>query len=145
MKNVVPVSAPSETDDADRSAAKYFREHADGREHLLVFNGEIHDITLYSTKDRVWHDPEKLKAIIRAGKPLVLFHNHPADGGRAAMFPSYDDFGVAGLFSFMAYVENPHLPIEFRVMQPGSPGTIVSYGFKKAAVESIRKVARSYQ
>jgi hypothetical protein len=145
VHNVELVSAPSETDDADRGAAEYFQKHADGLEHLLAFNGEMHDITLYSTKDRVWHDAEKLKALIKAGKPLVLFHNHPVDGGRAAMFPSYDDFGVAGLFSFMAYAENPNLPIEFRVVQPGNPGTIVSYGFKKAAVENIQELAKSYQ
>jgi len=145
VKNVAVVPAPNETDDADRSAADYFRRHADGLEHLIIFNGDLHDITLYSTQDRVWHDPEKLKAVITAGKPMVFFHNHPADGGRAGMFPSYDDFGVAGLFSFMVYAENPNLPVEFRVVQPGNHATIVSYGLKKSPIEDIKMVALEYR
>ena len=107
VKDVVLVPAPSEIDEADRNAAEYFRTHADGKEHLLVYNGELHDATLYSTRDSVRHDPEKLKAIIKAGKPMIFFHNHPAEDGTAAMFPSYNDFGVAGLFSFMVYREDP--------------------------------------
>jgi hypothetical protein len=145
VKEVVLVPAPSEMDAADRGAADYFRNHADGLEHLLVFNGELHDVSLYSTKDRVWHDPEKLRATIHAGKPIIFFHNHPADGGRAAMFPSYDDFGVAGLFSFLVYAENPNLPVEFRVIQPGGEITTVSYGFKKAADAEIKAVAMEYR
>ena len=61
------------------------------------------------------------------------------------MFPSYDDFGVAGLFSFMVYRENPSLTVEFRVMQPGEEDTIVSYGFKGTALEDIRKLALEYR
>ena len=38
---VVLVPAPSEIDDADRSATDYFKRHADGYEHLVVFNGEL--------------------------------------------------------------------------------------------------------
>ena len=145
VKSVALVTAPSETDDADRSAADYFNRHADGLEHLIVFNGDLHDISLYSTKDHVWHDPEKLKAVIKAGRPIVVFHNHPAEGGRAAMFPSYEDFGVAGLFSFLVYAENPNLPVEFRVVQPGNQSTIVSYGVKKPVIEDIKKVALEYR
>jgi hypothetical protein len=145
VKNVAIVPAPKETDDADRRAADYFTRHTDGLEHLIVFNGDLHDISLYSTNDRVWHDPEKLKAVINAGKPMVFFHNHPADGGRAAVFPSYEDFGVAGLLSFMVYAENPNLPVEFRVMQSGNQGAIVSYGLKKPAIEDIQKVALEYR
>ncbi len=145
VKDVVLVPAPSEIDEADRIAAEYFRTHADGKEHLLVYNGELHDATLYSTRDSVWHDPEKLKAIIKAGKPMIFFHNHPAEDGTAAMFPSYNDFGVAGLFSFMVYREDPSLAVEFRVMQPGEERTIVSYGFKGTAIEDIKTVAREYR
>jgi hypothetical protein len=145
VNNVALVAAPNETDNADRSAADYFARHADGLEHLIVFNGDLHDISLHSTKDRVWHDPDKLKAVIKAGKPMVFFHNHPADGGRAAMFPSYDDFGVAGLFSFTVYAENPNLPVEFRVVQPGNQDTIVSYGFRKPAIVEIRNLALEYR
>ena len=145
VKDVALVPAPSETDEADRIAAEYFRKHADGREHLLVYNGELHDETLYSTRDRVRHDPEKLKTVIKAGKPMIFFHNHPAEDGRAAMFPSYSDFGVAGLFSFMVYRENPSLPVEFRVMQLGRESTSVSYGFKGTAVENIKKIALEYR
>ena len=145
VKDVVLVPAPCEIDEADRTAAEYFRTHADGKEHLLVYNGELHDATLYSTKDAVRHDPEKLMAVIRAGKPMIFFHNHPAEDGRAAMFPSPDDFGVAGLFSFMAYRENPNLAVEFRVMQLGKENTIVSYGFKRAAIEDIKKAALEYR
>jgi hypothetical protein len=145
VKDVALVPAPSESDEADRIAAEYFRKHADGKEHLLIYNGELHDATLYSTRDRVRHDPEKLKAVIEAGKPMIFFHNHPVEEGRAAMFPSYDDFGAAGLFSFMVYAENPGLAVEFRVMQLGKESTVVSYGFKGAAVEDIRKVAEEYR
>ena len=145
VKDVALVPPPSEIDEADRIASEYFRTHADGNEHLLVYNGELHDVTLYSTRNRVLHDPEKLTRVIKAGKPMIFFHNHPAEGGRAAMFPSYDDFGVAGLFSFMVYRENPSLAVEFRVMQLGTERTIVSYGFKGTALEDIKKVALEYR
>jgi hypothetical protein len=145
VKEVSLVSAPRETDEADKIAAEYFRKHADGNEHLLVYNGELHDVTLYSTKNRVQHDMEKLKGVIQAGKPMIFFHNHPADAGRAAMFPSYDDFGVAGFFSFLVYSQNPSLPVEFRVIQLGGEDTVVSYGFKGAAVENIKEIASEYR
>ena len=145
VKDVVLVPAPSETDEADRIAAEFFRKYGDGKEHLLVYNGELHDVTLYSTRDRVRHDPEKLRAVIKAGKPMILFHNHTAEDGRSAMFPSYDDFGVAGLFSFLVYKEDPNLALEFRVMQLGEESTIVSYGFKEKAVEDIKKMALEYR
>jgi hypothetical protein len=145
VKDVVLVPAPSEIDEADRAAAEYFRKHADGNEHLLVYNGELHDASLYSTRDTVRHDPEKLKAIIKAGKPMIFFHNHPPEDGWASTFPSYDDFGVAALFSFMAYAEDPSLAVEFRVMQLGKENTVVSYGFKGTAVEEIKKIAQEYQ
>ena len=144
VKSVALVPPPVEMDDADRSATDYFRKHADGLEHLVVFNGELHDISLHSTKDMVWHDPEKLKAVIRAGRPMIFFHNHPEEGGRTAMFPSYEDFGVAALFSFTVYAENPNLPIEFRVMQAAKESTIVSYGFKQGPVADIKGIAREY-
>src|SRR5262245_49416958 len=145
VKDVRLVPAPSEIDDADRIAWEYFRAHADGNEHLLVYNGELHDVTLYSTRNRVRHDPERLTTVIKAGKPMIFFHNHPAEGGRAAMFPSDDDFGVAGLFSYMVYRENPSLAVEFRVMQLGTERTIVSYGFKGTTLEDIKKAALEYR
>ncbi len=145
VKEVSLVSAPRESDDADKIAAEYFRKHADGNEHLLVYNGELHDVTLSSTKDRVQHDTQKLKEVIQAGKPMIFFHNHPADAGRAAMFPSYDDFGVAGFFSFLVYSQDPGLPVEFRVIQLGGEDTVVSYGFKGAAVENIKQIASEYR
>lgn len=145
VKNVKLLFAPSEMDDADRIAAEYFRTHADGNEHLLIYNGELHDVTLHSTGNRAWHDPEKVTAAIQTGKPMIFFHNHPADGGRAAMFPSYEDFAVAGLFSFMVYKENPRLKVEFRVMQLDKDVTSVAYGFKGTAIEEIRKVALGYR
>jgi hypothetical protein len=145
VKEVMLVSAPSESDEADRLAAEYFKKHADGNEHLLVYNGKLYDTTLHSTRNMVWHDTEKLKAVIKAGKPMIFFHNHPGEDGQAAMFPSYDDFGVAGLFSFLVYAENPDLAVEFRVMQLGQESTTVAYGFKGAAMEEIRKVALEYR
>jgi hypothetical protein len=102
-------------------------------------------VSLYSTKYRVQHDPEKLNAVIKAAKPMIFFHNHPAEDGRAAMFPSHDDFGVAALFSFMVYRENPSLSVEFRVVQLRQESTIVSYGFKGTALEDIKKVALEYR
>jgi len=145
VKNVMPAPAPRETDEADRLAAEYFRNHADGHEHLLVYNGELHDVTLASTRDQVRHDPDKLKAVIKAGKPMIFLHNHPPEDGRAAMFPSYEDFGVAGLFSFMAYAENPNAAVEFRVVQLSRETTIVAYGFKGTALEEIKKSAEEYR
>jgi hypothetical protein len=145
VKDVVLVQPPSEKDEADSLAAEYFTKHADGKEHLLVFNGKLHDLTLYSTRDRVRHDPEKLKAVIDAGRPLIFFHNHPPEDGRAAMYPSYDDFGVAALFSFLAYRGNAEIPVEFRVMQLTGEGTVVSYGFSGTALQEIRNVAREYR
>jgi hypothetical protein len=144
VKDFVLVPPPGEIDEADRLAAEYFRTHADGIEHLIVYNGELHDVTLYSTRNRVQHNPETLDAVIKSGTPMIFFHNHPPDG-RAAMFPSYDDFGVAGLFSFMVYRENPSLAVEFRVMQPGKENAIVSYGFKSTALEDIKKLALAYR
>ena len=117
VQDVALVPALSEVDNADRIAGEYFKRHANGKEHLLVYNGELRDVTLYSTTNRIWHDPEKLKAVIRPKKPMIFFHNHPAQDGRVAMFPSYEDFGVAGLFSFMVYREDPSLVVQFRVMQ----------------------------
>src|SRR5215469_4654432 len=145
VKKVTLLSAPSEMDDADRIAAEYFRAHADGKEHLLIYNGELHDVTLSATGNRAWHDPEKIATAIKAGKPIVFFHNHPTDGGKAAMFPSYEDFAVAGLFSFMVYSQNPGLQVEFRVMQLGKDVTSVSYGFKGTAIEQIKQVALEYR
>jgi hypothetical protein len=145
VKDVALVPPPGEIDEADRMAAEYFRTHADRNEHLIVYNGELHDVTLDSARNRVQHDPEKLNAVIKAGKPMIFFHNHPAEDGRAAMFPSYDDFGVAGLFSFMVYRENPSLGVEFRVMQLGQENAIVSYGFKRTALEEIKRLALEYR
>src|SRR5215469_14935939 len=87
VKKVTLLSAPSEMDDADRIAAEYFRAHADGKEHLLIYNGELTDVTLYSTRNRAWHDTEKIAAVIKTGKRMIFFHNHPIDGGQTAMFP----------------------------------------------------------
>lgn len=145
VKNVTLLPAPSELDDADRIAAEYLRTHADGNEHLLIYNGELHDVTLSSTENRAWHDPEKVAAVIGAGKPMIFFHNHPADGGKAAMFPSYEDFAVAGLFSFMVYRQNPSLKVEFRVMQLGKDLASMSYGFKGTAIDEIKKMALGYR
>jgi hypothetical protein len=145
VKDVVLVPAPSERDEADRAAAQYFETRADGKEHLLVFNGELHDVTLYSTRDSVRHDPDKLEAVIKAGKPMIIIHNHPAEDGRAAMFPSQDDFGAAGLLSFMVYREDPRLTVEFRILQPGKEDTIVSYGFKRSALREIKDLALEYR
>jgi hypothetical protein len=145
VKDVVLIPAPGERDEADAMAAAYFRTHADGKEHLLVYNGELHDVTLYSTRDTVRHHPEKLKALIAAGRTMIFFHNHAPEKGRAAMFPSHTDFGVAALFSFLVYRENPQLPVEFRVMQLGNENAVVSYGFKGTALEEIRKMAEEYR
>src|SRR6185436_17598441 len=81
VKDVVLVPAPGERDEADRAAAEFFKTCADGNEHLLVFNGELHDVSLDSTRDSVRHDPEKLEAVIKAGKPMIFLHNHPAEDG----------------------------------------------------------------
>src|SRR6185369_17811944 len=45
----------------------------------------------------------------------------------------------------MVYREDPSLAAEFRIMQPGKEGTIVSYGFKGSALEGIRNLALEYR
>ena len=140
VKSVELVPMPSEIDEADKLAAVTFKKIADGQEHLLVYNGEFHDISTNSTMNTVGHDPEKLSNIIKAGKPIIFFHNHPADGTRS-MFPSFDDFGVAATFQSLVQSENPDLAVEFRVMVVDEQTTSVSYGFKKRLVEDPIKIA----
>jgi hypothetical protein len=145
VKGLTLAAAPKETDEADQAAEVYFRTHADGKEHLLVYNGELHDVSLNSTRATVGHDAQRLKSVIQAGKPMIFFHNHPPEDGRAAMFPSCEDFGVAGLFSFMAYAQNANTAVEFRVVQVGQENVVVSYGFTGTAVDDIRKIALEYR
>jgi hypothetical protein len=73
---------------------------------------------------------------------MIFLHNHPAEDGRAAMFPSYDDFGAA---PFLVYRGDPRLTVEFRILQPGKEDTIVSYGFKRSALLEIRNLALEYR
>lgn len=40
-KEVKLASAPSETDEADKIAVEYLKNHTDRKEHLLVYNGEF--------------------------------------------------------------------------------------------------------
>jgi len=145
VKDVVLIPAPSEKDEADAMAEAYFREHADGSEHLLVYNGELHDVTLCAARDAIQHDPIELHAIIAAGRPMIFFHNHLAEDGGTAMFPSQSDFGAAALFLFLVYRERPQLPVEFRVIRLGGENTVVSYGFKGTASEEIRNMAEEYR
>ena len=140
VKSVELVPMPSEIDEADKLAAATFKKIADGKEHLLVYNGEIHDISTNSAMNSVGHDPEKLSKIIKTGKPIIFFHNHPLDGTRS-MFPSFNDFGVASTLESLVQSENPGLPVEFRVMVVDEQTTSVSYGFKKRIVEDPRKIA----
>jgi len=145
VKDVALAPAPRESDEADRLAVQYFRLHADGGERFLVYNGELHDVTLRAPKGDVGHDSERVKAIVKARKPMVVFHSHAAEGNRAAMFPSRDDFGVAALMSFMAYAEDPSFKVDFRIVQLGEEeDTVVSYGFKGTALEDIKEVAGEY-
>jgi len=145
VKDVTLVPAPREADEADGLAADYFRRHADGKQHILAYNGALHDATLWSTTNEVRPDLEKVKSIIRAGQPLVFFHNHPAENDRAA-FPSDEDFEVAGLVSLMTYAENLSLSVEFRVVQlDGEQETVVSYGFKGTALADIKKMALEHR
>lgn len=146
VKDVTLVPAPRETDEADRLAAEFFRRNADGRQHFLAYNGALHDATLRSTTNDVRPDPEKLKAIVRTGQPVIFFHNHPDEDGRAAMFPSDEDFEVAGLVSSMTYAEDPGLAVEFRVVQlDGEQETVVSYGFKGTALADLKKMALEHR
>src|SRR5262245_25289687 len=119
VKEVTLVPAPRESDEADRLAVEYFKLHADGRKRVLVYNGELHDVTLRTARGDIGHDSERVKAIVKARKPMVVFHSHPAEGDRAAMFPSRDDFEVAALVSFMAYAEDATLSVDFRIVQLG--------------------------
>src|SRR5215510_890399 len=146
VKDVTLVPAPRETDEADELATEYFRRHADGKQHFLAYNGALHDATLWSTTNEVRPDLEKLKSIVRAGQPVIFFHNHPEADGRSAMFPSGEDFGVAALVSFMTYAEDPGRTVEFRVVQlDGEQETVVSYGFKGTALADIKEMALEHR
>ena len=145
VKEVALVPAPRERDEADRVALQYFRLHADGGERFLVYNGELHDVTSRVANGDIGHDSERVKAIVKARKPMVVFHSHAAEGDRAAMFPRRDDFGVAAHMSFVAYAEDPSLHVDFRIVQLGEKeDTVVSYGFRGSALEDIKEVAREY-
>jgi hypothetical protein len=145
VKDVALVPPPVESDDADKSAAEYLKTHADGKEHLLVYNGQLHDVTLSSTAGSVTPDLSKLQDVIKQGKPMVIIHNHPSDGA-ASLFPSHDDFGVAGNFLSLALRENPSLPVEFRVLQMGqNEVSSVAYGFKGAALADLKANADAYR
>jgi hypothetical protein len=109
---------------------------------LVVYDGELHDPTLYSIRNRVWQDPGKTQAVIEAGKPLIFFHNHPPEAGNAAMFPSYDDFVVAALLLLSAHEEHPNLSVEFRVMLLGAETSIISYGFQEPVIAEIQRFAQ---
>ena len=140
---LLPPSA--EIDEADRAAAIAFRRIADGKEHLLVYNGEIHDISVHSAVSAVGHDLEKLAEVIKAGKPMIFFHNHPFTDSRA-MFPSSKDFGVAALFEYLVRRENPDLHLEYRLMvADDKESTFIAYGFQKPLVEELKKFAASYR
>ena len=146
VKGVTLVPAPRETDEADRLAAEFFRRHADGRQHFLAYNGALHDATLRSTRNDVRPDPEKVNSIIRAGQPVIFFHNHPEEDGRAAMFPSDEDFEVAALVSSMTYTQDPSRAIDFRIVQLGDEqDTVVSYGFKGSALEDLKASVEAKQ
>jgi hypothetical protein len=132
VKDVVLVGAPRERDEADAAAAEYFRRHADGREHLVIYNGELHEVS-------------ELQRVIRAGRPMIFFHNHPAGEGTSALFPKGEDFGAAARFSFQAYREDPKLTVEFRVMQTGNARGSVSYGLKGAALDGVQRAAAEYR
>lgn len=145
VKDCKLVPPPVERDNADKLAEDFFKKNSDGKEHLLVYNSTLHDITLSSTRGSVSHDPEKLAKIIKEGKPMVFFHNHPAEDGTAAMYPSPDDYGVAGLYAFQIYRENPKIDVEFRVMQVGKDSTSnVAYGFRPEVIAEIKKNAKAY-
>jgi len=135
------VSIPDEIDDADRAAVTFFCKVADRKEHLLIYNGALHDISRDSAINKVGHDSEKLAAVIRVGKPMIFIHNHPPDG-TVGMFPSANDFEVAGHFQFILMKENPALKCEFRVMALGDEIASVSYGFKKSIVNHIKENAQ---
>ena len=146
VKDIVPVPPPRERDAADERAIEYFRSHADGNEHFLVYNGELHEETVSSTRNSARYDPERVAALIKAGEPVIFFHYHPADGAEAGMFPSHDDFAVAGFLSFMVYREHPDLAVDFRVVQLGkADDTVVSYGFEGTARADIQKLAMEYR
>ena len=140
VKTVELVPMPSEIDEADKLAAATFKKIADGKEHLLVYNGAIHDITTDSAMNTVRHDPEKLSKIIKTGKPIIFFHNHPSDGTRS-MFPSFNDFGVASILESLVLREYPALLVEFRVMVVDKQTTSVSYGFKKRIIADPKTIA----
>ena len=76
---------------------------------------------------------------------MIFFHNHPEADGRAAMFPSDEDFEVAALVSSMTYAQDGSLAVEFRIVQLGDEhDTVVSYGFKGSALEDIKEAARDH-
>ena len=146
VREVVPVPPQREQDAADERAIEYFRSHADGNEHFLVYNGELHDETVSSTRNSARYDAERVATLIKAGEPVIFFHDHPADGAEPGMFPSHSDFAVAGFLSFIVCPEHCDLAVDFRVVQLGkADDTVVSYGFEGTARAEIQKLATEYR
>ncbi len=98
VKALELLPAPVEIDEADRAAAIAFGRIADGKEHLLVYNGEIHDISIHSAVSTVGHDLKKLAEVIKARPKPMIFFIITLPRTAVRMFPSSKDFGVAALF-----------------------------------------------
>jgi hypothetical protein len=141
VRSITLVAAPSDIDEADTAASAYFKSNKDGNEHLLVWDGQMHDISLVGTPTRVTHDPTKLTDLTKSGRPLVFFHNHPDDYA-INMFPSGPDYAAAAYFTSIIWKENPQTRLEFRVMVPRATGTTsVSYGLKGEVVTELRQLS----
>lgn len=145
VKDVKLVAAPRDVDEADTLALGYLKTHADRKEHLLVYDSELHDVTLFSTRGKVWHDSDRVKAVVKDGKPLIFFHKS-SGGGRPGRYVSQlRRFWSCRPFSFMAYTENPGLTVEFRLVELSEESTVVSYRFKQRADDEIRNLALAYR
>ena len=104
VKDVRLVPAPSEIDEADRIAAEYFRTHADGKEYLLVFNGDLHDVWSLAMAHARSGEPSKISGYL--GKS-DKFDNAVADFSVA-----YADQGERDYKILKKAVRNGRLEIE---------------------------------
>lgn len=136
---LAPARVVAEPDEADRAVAAYYRSITDGLEHIVLWNGAVHDVSVNAMWGSVEFDPEKVAMVIDAGKPIIYYHSHPAgfdeDGIRYPPTPSNLDFAALAWFSYLTWKENPALPISHRiVMIEEHDALVISYALASSDI-----------
>ncbi len=133
-----------EIDEADVAAAAFFADHPDGLEHMLVYNGEIRDVSLISSSNEVSVDRGIFRQLAVQGKPVIFFHNHEGTNMHF-LFPTDKDFVFAARAEYEIRKTAPHLSVESRIIVINKGVVSVSYGFKKVLLEKIYLNAKNHR